>query len=180
VVYVTQNIDKEKKREEDLIFKSNADTLTGLYNRRAYEDDVAERNNTVTEKDFVFVSLDVNGLKTVNDSMGHVAGDELLIGAASCIKQCFGPYGKIYRMGGDEFAVMMFATETQLQDIKRDFVEVTAKWSGELVKQLSVSCGYVTRQEAATASVHEMANLADKRMYEAKAAFYKEHARKKS
>jgi diguanylate cyclase (GGDEF)-like protein len=173
VLYVTQNIDKEKKKEEELIFKSNADELTGLYNRRAYEDDIAERGDTVTEGNFVFVSMDVNGLKTVNDTMGHIAGDELLFGAATCMRQCFEPYGKIYRTGGDEFVAMIFANETQLQYIKRDFEHVTASWSGSLVKKLSVSCGYVTKREADTASVHEMANFADKRMYEAKSEYYR-------
>jgi diguanylate cyclase (GGDEF)-like protein len=172
VLYVTQDIDKEKKKEEELIFKSNVDELTGLYNRRAYEDDIAEHNDTATEENFVFVSLDVNGLKTVNDSLGHVAGDELLIGAAGCMKQCFAPYGKIYRTGGDEFAAIIFASKSQLHSIKKDFEEVTGKWTGKLVKRLSISCGYVTKQEAGTASIHEIANIADKKMYEAKAAFY--------
>jgi diguanylate cyclase (GGDEF)-like protein len=173
IIYVTQNIDKEKKKEEELFFKSHADQLTGLYNRRAYEDDIAEHHDTVTEDNFVFVSLDVNGLKKVNDTMGHVAGDELLIGAADCMKQCFGSYGKIYRNGGDEFAAILFANEEQLQEIKKDFDAVTAKWSGHLVHGLSVSCGYVTKNEVDITSVHEIANIADKRMYEEKSAFYK-------
>jgi diguanylate cyclase (GGDEF)-like protein len=173
VIYVTQNIDKEKKKEEELILKSNVDELTGLYNRRAYEDDILEHNDTANEENFVFASLDVNGLKKVNDTMGHKAGDELLIGAADCMKRCFEPYGKVYRTGGDEFAVMFFANDNQLKNIKTDFEDTTAKWSGKLVKSLSISCGYVTKHEAAAASVHEMAEIADKRMYEAKALFHK-------
>jgi diguanylate cyclase (GGDEF)-like protein len=156
-----------------LFVKSNVDELTGLYNRRAYEDDIAEHKDTVTEKNFVFVSLDVNGLKTVNDSMGHIAGDELLIGAATCIKRCFGPYGKVYRIGGDEFAAMLFVKEQELLKIKRDFEDVTAHWSGEMVKSLSISCGYIKKDETDITSVHEMANMADKKMYEAKAAHYR-------
>jgi diguanylate cyclase (GGDEF)-like protein len=173
VIYVTQNIDEQKKKEEELILKSNVDELTGLYNRRAYEDDIVEHNDTVTERNFVFVSLDVNGLKKVNDTLGHIAGDELLVGAASCMKQCFGPYGKIYRIGGDEFVAMIFANESQLQSIKKDFEAVTAKWSGSLVNSLSISCGYVTKLELDITSVHEIANIADKRMYEVKSAFYR-------
>jgi diguanylate cyclase (GGDEF)-like protein len=173
VIYVTQNIDKIKKKEEELIFKSNTDGLTGLYNRRAYEDDIAEYNDTRMEENFVFVSFDVNGLKTVNDGLGHAAGDELLLGAAYCIRQCFEPYGRIYRIGGDEFVAMIHVNETQLQSIKMSFKAVTAKWSGRLVDRLSVSSGYVTMHEAEdTASIHKMAELADKRMYEEKNAFY--------
>jgi diguanylate cyclase (GGDEF)-like protein len=172
VIYVTQNIDQEKKKEAELLYKSNVDELTGLYNRRAYEDDIAERGDAIREKNFVFVSLDVNGLKPVNDTLGHAAGDELLTGAAGCMRRCFGSYGKIYRTGGDEFAAIIFASETQLDNIKKDFAQATADWSGKLVKSLSVSTGYVARREVDTDSIHNLANLADKKMYEAKAAFY--------
>jgi diguanylate cyclase (GGDEF)-like protein len=172
VIYVTRNIDKQKKKEEELILKSNVDELTGLYNRRAYEDDIAENNDTITENDFVFVSLDVNGLKTVNDTLGHVAGDELITGAADCMKWCFGPYGRIYRTGGDEFAAIIFANEIQLESIKKNFEKTVAIWSGRLVKSLSVSCGYVRKVEVDTISVHEIADIADKRMYEVKTAYY--------
>jgi diguanylate cyclase (GGDEF)-like protein len=173
VIYVTQNINKEKKKEEELIFKSNVDELTGLYNRRAYEEHIAEHKDTVTEENFVFVSLDVNGLKRVNDSLGHAAGDELIKGAADCLKQCFAPYGRIYRVGGDEFSAMIFANEKQLEKIKSDFAEVTANWSGELVKSLSISSGFVPKREVSTTSVHEMSNIADKKMYEAKEEHYR-------
>jgi diguanylate cyclase (GGDEF)-like protein len=179
LIYVTQNIDKEKKEVEELIQKSNADELTGLYNRRAYEEDIAEYDHKGIVDSFVFVSLDVNGLKTVNDNLGHVAGDELLIGAANCIEECFGQYGKIYRIGGDEFVAMISVNEIQLQVIKRNFEDTTAKWSGNLVDSLSVSCGYVTKMEAGNISMHEMANIADKRMYEAKNRFYENNTRRR-
>jgi diguanylate cyclase (GGDEF)-like protein len=179
VIYVTQNIDKEKRKVAELIYRSNADQLTGLYNRRAYEEDIDGHNDTVKENNFVFVSLDVNGLKTVNDNMGHSAGDELLTGAAACMKRCFEPYGRVYRTGGDEFVAMIFANEKQLAHIKKDFEEVTAGWSGKLVKELTISTGYVTKREAGNASVHEMADMADKRMYEAKDRYYESRPDKK-
>jgi diguanylate cyclase (GGDEF)-like protein len=173
VVYVTQNIDNQKKKEEELLLKSNVDELTGLYNRRAYEEDIDEHNDSVTAENFVFVSLDVNGLKLVNDTKGHVAGDELLVGVANCMKQCFQPYGKVYRLGGDEFVAMIFADEAQLEKIKKEFEQATAQWSGSLIDRLSVSCGYVKKSEVETTSVHEMADIADKDMYEAKSDFYR-------
>jgi diguanylate cyclase (GGDEF)-like protein len=172
LVYVTRDIDKEKKKEAELVYRSHIDELTGLLNRHAYEEHIAEYNDTVIEKNFVFVSLDVNGLKKVNDTKGHVAGDELIIGAADCMKRSFGPYGRIYRTGGDEFAAMIFASMTQLEKIKEDFDEITAKWSGEFVDGISVSCGYVIASEEETKSVHEIANIADKRMYAEKARHY--------
>jgi diguanylate cyclase (GGDEF)-like protein len=174
LIYVTQDIDKQKKKEEELLYKSHADQLTGLFNRRAYEDSISEYGEHVKEKNFVFVSLDVNGLKTVNDTLGHSAGDELLIGASECMKRCFGPYGRVYRTGGDEFVAMIFASGKQLEDIKKDFETVTGSWRGKRVKRLTISTGYVTNQETKTSTVHEMAELADKRMYEAKEKYYEE------
>jgi diguanylate cyclase (GGDEF)-like protein len=178
VIYVTQNIDQEKTKEEELWRKSNLDELTGLYNRRAFEAAIAEREDTVTEQNFVFVSLDVNGLKTVNDTLGHIAGDELLVGAAKCMKQCFDPYGRVYRVGGDEFAAMIFANETQLKSIKKDFKNTTAQWHGTLVNSLSVSSGYVAKRETDVTSIHEIANMADKKMYEKKFDHYKKTRKK--
>ncbi|MBR5705734.1 MAG: diguanylate cyclase, partial [Deltaproteobacteria bacterium] len=57
-------------------------------------------------EDLAVFSIDVNGLKTVNDSLGHDAGDELIRGAADCISAAFGQTGKCYRTGGDEFVVL--------------------------------------------------------------------------
>ena len=57
------------------------------------------------DSQFIYVSMDVNGLKIINDRQGHAAGDELICVAASCMKTRFDRYGKVYRMGGDEFAV---------------------------------------------------------------------------
>nr|MCR5099910.1 sensor domain-containing diguanylate cyclase [Butyrivibrio sp.] len=108
VVLTTQGINEEKKQEEQLIYKSRTDELTGLLNRRAYEEDIYEQNDFPAKDYFVSMSLDVNGLKVVNDTLGHAAGDELLIGASYCMNKSFGSYGKIYRTGGDEFIVILF------------------------------------------------------------------------
>jgi diguanylate cyclase (GGDEF)-like protein len=175
VLYVTQNIDQEKRKEEELIHQSTVDELTGLYNRHAYETDIVAHGETAGEKNFVFVALDVNGLKPVNDTLGHAAGDELLIGAAGCIRRCFAPYGRVYRTGGDEFVAIIFANETQLANIKKDFSRTVAEWSGTLVKHLSVSTGYVELREGITDSIHEMAAVADRRMYVEKDAYYESH-----
>lgn len=70
--------------------------------------------------DFVYASIDVNGLKIVNDEIGHAAGDELIKGAAKCMKEVIGSYGKVYRTGGDEFVSIFFASKEQLETIKMD------------------------------------------------------------
>lgn len=172
VVCTTQIIDGEKRREESLIYRSNTDELTKCYNRRAYEDDILQDDGIQTEQDFVYVSMDVNGLKSVNDTLGHEAGDELIKGASECMHKCFESYGKVYRTGGDEFVALILADGETLDEIRNDFDKVTSEWTGRLIDSLTVSCGYVTKSEFPDISIIEMAKIADRRMYEAKSAYY--------
>lgn len=174
VIYAIRNIDEEKKNVEKWIRKSNTDELTGCFNRHGYEEEVASLEEEKIKDNFVYVSMDVNSLKIVNDTLGHDVGDELLVGASECLKQCFGPYGKLYRTGGDEFVALIYADDAQLETIKNDLEEITNKWSGKLIDSLAVSCGYVTRKEASKLTLHQMAILADKRMYEAKNRYYQQ------
>lgn len=171
VICTTQIIDEEKRREERLIRESTTDKLTHCYNRRAYENDMHNYSDNHDE-DFVFISIDVNGLKKVNDSMGHAAGDELLSGAARCMRRCFGDVGKVYRTGGDEFAIILFADDEKLAELKETFEKAVESWSGKTVKSLSVSCGYVCAKEFPDFTAEEIAKLADVRMYEEKADHY--------
>ena len=173
VICTTQIIDEEKRKEEQLILESTTDKLTHCFNRRAYENDLHNYPDAPTDEDFVFVSIDINGLKVVNDTMGHSAGDELIKGAARCMKRCFGRWGKVYRTGGDEFAIMLSADSNRLEGIKKTFEEVVNSWSGNIAKSLSVSCGYVTKKEYPHTTIAEMARIADDRMYEAKAEHYR-------
>lgn len=176
VLFATQEINNEKHREEVLISNANTDELTRILNRHAYEDELREienkEKNGTLQNDFVYVSLDVNGLKNANDTLGHAAGDELLRGATECIKKSFGNYGKIFRTGGDEFQVIMFASDEQLKRVEKDFDKDCENWSGKLVKSLSVSYGVVTKAENPKRLVAGIIKLADKRMYKAKSAYY--------
>ena len=120
------------------------------------------------------MSMDVNGLKSVNDTLGHAAGDELLQGAAECMEQCFGNYGKVYRMGGDEFVAIIFVNTRRLKRVQQEFDDVVRGWSGQLVKSVSISCGYVSSDEKDWESFDEIVKAADERMYENKAAYYRQ------
>ena len=171
VIFTTRNIDEDKKREQKLIRRSYTDELTKCYNRNAYIDDVRELPG---DSVYVYVSMDVNGLKLVNDTLGHAAGDELLQGAADCMEQCFGNYGKVYRMGGDEFVAIIFVNTRRLKRVQQEFDDVVGGWSGQLVKSISISCGYVSSDEKDWESFDEIVKAADERMYENKAAYYRQ------
>ncbi len=173
VIYTTRVIDEEKKQEEKLLRKTQTDELTGLYNRRAYEEDIYAHNDTPEEDDFNYISLDVNGLKVINDNQGHMAGDELIIGACQCMKKCLGPYGRLYRIGGDEFVAIIGCTQQKIKEVLADFDETIANWSGELVNSMSISYGYVSKEEKPELSVRQLGAIAEKRMYAAKEAHYR-------
>lgn len=88
------------------------------------------------------------------------------------MKQCFGSYGKVYRMGGDEFAAILMVDRKQLQYIRRDFEETLSKWQGRLVSQIHVACGYVYSQDVEWTSMEDIERIGDQRMYADKKAYY--------
>ena len=149
------------------------DQSTGLYNRRAFEEEKERLRASVLPEDFVFLSADLNGLKTANDSLGHAAGDELICGAADCLRDAFGQRGKVFRIGGDEFAAMLRVSPDELADGLRDFDELMDAWSGELVKTLSISYGLASSREFPSETITELGLIADERMYAAKEAYYR-------
>ena len=152
---------------------ANSDSMTQLSNRRAYETDIKRYDDKRYEDLLVYVSMDLNGLKTVNDNRGHEAGDELIKGAADCMKRCFGNYGELYRIGGDEFAALIFADIDRLTMIKLDFGDTLESWTMEHGITLAVSCGYVRPSEHPDLTIQEIAAMADDKMYEAKNEYYK-------
>ncbi|MCQ2082162.1 MAG: GGDEF domain-containing protein [Lachnospiraceae bacterium] len=175
VMLQNEVISKEKRNAEEWMKRSNTDELTGLLNRYAYETDFKLIAGNLIDEDFVYVSVDVNSLKVVNDNLGHNAGDEMLIGAADCLRRCFGAYGKLYRIGGDEFIALINADDDELKKVQKNIDIITNAWKGKQVEKLVLSCGYVTRKEAMDLSLKDMAILADKRMYEAKNEYYISH-----
>ena len=148
-----------------------ADQLTGLYNRRSYDHRLEVLRSE--KKTAGIVMLDVNQLKKINDTLGHKAGDELICGASACIRQVFSKYGTCYRIGGDEFAVILNPLYEPLSVITEEFDKITYGWRGQTLNLLSVSYGIATPEEYPDLSQDELIQKADKLMYEAKAAYYR-------
>lgn len=167
---------REKKVARELEEKrriSITDDMTGLYNRRAYEEDSVKMMENNESARITMIMMDVNGLKTINDTYGHMAGDELIIGAANCIRTSMGEYGKVYRIGGDEFVAFLECTKEQLQDMLQTFEHILENWKGKYQCELSISKGIVVCEEHEDLTFDEMKKLADQRMYEDKDAYYK-------
>ena len=154
-----------------LLKLSNTDQLTGCLNRRAYETAISDLPEMIKD-DFIYISADLNGLKRVNDTLGHLAGDELIIGAKDCLQEVFGDIGKVYRVGGDEFSVLINANENTLKSRLEKLTAVTKAWHGKKAEDLSFSIGCVLYRDVPDATPDMIIRMADEKMYEEKQAYY--------
>ncbi len=144
------------------------DALTGLANR-ARADKVFEELDRSRE-DYCLVSVDVNGLKSTNDRLGHAAGDQLLKDYATALKANFGDEALCARMGGDEFLVVMKKTNAdgfgvRLRRLYSDLDEMNEK---DRTIFRSAAIGYAFRHECHGGDAHKVYLLADERMFENK------------
>ena len=172
VIFTIQNIDEEKKKEDRLLQIALTDELTRLFNRRSFEEDVAELEKHPLSASFGILSVDVNGLKIANDTKGHMAGDELINGAAKCLVAAVGNYGKVYRTGGDEFIAILFTND--FPSLEKSIVENMKNWSGKYIHDIKFSIGYASIADYPEATIKDLQELADKKMYLNKELYYRE------
>lgn len=169
LVLMISRVLKEKYEKEKYIYTSNTDELTKCYNRRAYDSDM---ENLDLNTEWIYISLDLNGLKKANDTLGHSAGDELICAASNCMKFAFASYGKIYRIGGDEFVVLIQESVSNIDSILQVFDTTIHDWHGKYSNSISVSYGVVKSSEQDFDSIHSVSKLADERMYKSKSEYY--------
>lgn len=169
IMYMFSKIMKEKYEKEKLLYISNTDALTGCLNRHAYETDI---NKLDLKKEWIYISLDLNSLKHVNDTYGHDVGDEMICAAATCMMASFGEFGRVYRIGGDEFAVIITQKPDELDAMTKHFDSSVAEWRGKIVDSMTISYGCVRSLEEDWELVHDIAKEADRRMYASKARYY--------
>jgi len=169
VLFTTLYINDEKLKEEYLIRSSKIDELTGIYNRNAY---IANTKEIQINDRLCYIGVDLNGLKAANDTLGHEAGDEILVATGNILRECCGDFGLVYRTGGDEFVAILDADENIFRQILSDIQEKQNKWKGTLNDHLSFSIGCVRASELENPDFSMISKLADKRMYENKHNFY--------
>lgn len=107
---ITEDITERKQTEEMLRYQALHDTLTGLPNRALLHDRLGNalaRSRRHKDARFAVLFLDLDRFKTINDTLGHAAGDALLIGVARRLEACLRPVDTIARLGGDEFILLL-------------------------------------------------------------------------
>lgn len=159
----SSDITERKKAESKLFYLSYHDHLTELYNRRYFEQEL-KRLDKSRNLPFSIIMCDVNGLKMVNDSFGHEAGDELLKKAAKIIKSACRDFDIVARIGGDEFVVLLPKTTTEETGKIASQIKELAQIESVANIKLSISCGYDTKINENKSIIEVIAN-AENHMY---------------
>ena len=160
------DITELKEKEREITYLSFHDQLTGLYNRRFYEEEL-RRLDVKRNLPLTIVMADVNGLKLINDSFGHILGDELLKKVAEVMAKGCRSDDIIARLGGDEFVILL--PKTDAHETEKIIKRIKGLASKEKIGaiDLSISFGYETKHNEKE-NVQEIFKNAENHMYKKK------------
>ena len=140
------------------------DMQTQVRNREAFEQELLSRQ--YHERDSAIFMFDVNNLKSTNDVWGHQEGDSLLFSIAQILSKLFEPEGKVFRIGGDEFAVILPLSKKPDPDLfQQKFLASVALANESRVHPISIAYGYAISDKAEGISLRKAFHLADEAMY---------------
>lgn len=173
-VYVMfKDINEQKNREIEYMYKARIDSLTGINNREHTESLIKQFLEENPNNKGVYVLIDVDDFKLINDTFGHIAGDEVLKRTAKAIKETVSENDIIGRFGGDEFLVFFKNCEdnknakTKVSDIVKSIEHTYSEGK----KSMNVRCSAgATIATNTNCSLEELYKIADENLYEAKRA----------
>jgi diguanylate cyclase (GGDEF)-like protein len=145
------------------------DMLTHCYNRNAYHNDTLPGK---LHDGLLLVTFDLNNLKYYNDTFGHACGDQYLIDAVAIMQKVFVPFGKLYRIGGDEFCVLIEPeVRCDMNQVLDDFIREENDYNTTSTQiHLQVACGYAYYKAEHDVDLEETRERADVLMYQNKRA----------
>jgi diguanylate cyclase (GGDEF)-like protein/PAS domain S-box-containing protein len=164
-----RDVTHARHEERRLREQASVDALTGLRNRREFERLLqrAIEMTPVGDRAHVVMFIDLDGFKSINDTLGHDAGDRVLIAVGETLQRSLLPSDDVARWGGDEFAaVMYFCTPEQAAVRGQRFIEALA--SAPECRGVGASIGIV--RIVSDATIATLMHHADRLVYEAKAA----------
>ncbi len=165
---IYRDITDRKRIEEKLIHLGIYDSLTGLYNRTFFKEQM--RNYDLRMAETGIIICDINGLKIINDSLGHQVGDTLLINVAHILTTSLRSTDIVARIGGDEFAILLpYARKEEVEIINQRIQKNLCKYNeNALTPPLSLSLGWAVTQDTISTSMEELFKEADNNMYREK------------
>lgn len=165
-----KDIDAEKREEQQLVVAAKMDKMTMLYNRETTMESIRSILKNEADGSHVLFMIDVDNFKTLNDTMGHQAGDKFLIALAAVLKKNFRESDIVGRVGGDEF----FAFMRNVSDISK--IEMKAKELLSAIQSICISYPGVKLSGSIGISIYpehgrlleEIYSKADEALYQAK------------
>ncbi|PKO12312.1 MAG: hypothetical protein CVU39_25035 [Chloroflexi bacterium HGW-Chloroflexi-10] len=162
---IIRDISERQKLEDTLLYQSTHDFLTGLFNRQYFETEI-ERLQQNRKFPISILMMDVDGLKKINDTLGHSAGDDLLRRLAQVLRDVFRREDLVARIGGDEFVAILPNTNSAMaiqvmQRLKSSIDQNNLNYPA--YQTLNLSIGAACRDESS--SLDEILKLADQAMY---------------
>jgi len=165
------DITEIKKKEEKIRYISLHDKMTGLYNRRYFEDEMS-RINKSRRLPVSLIVADIHGLKKINDNYGHKKGDEYIKRSADIINSVTRSADIVARIGGDEFAVILPHTGKKVaSEVVKRIQEICKKESYKSRNKISISAAYAVKDNQSK-SLNEVFKQADENMYDLKRKRY--------
>ena len=171
---VLRDITVQKRREADLARLAHHDALTGLFNRRRFQEEL-ERTLAQVRRyggQGALLFVDVDGLKPINDTLGHQAGDAFLRNLATLLQERLREVDVVARLGGDEFAVLLFPSDMSQTLVVADRLLQAVRTHTTMVAdyplQCTISLGIALFPQHG-AAMEEIINNADRALYRAKA-----------
>ncbi len=170
IIFAIELIDEEKRRENQLLYLSQTDEMTGLKNRGSGEKTISALMREGIEG--AFFMLDADKFKSINDNYGHDVGDKVIKAIADCLKKSFRNSDVVMRLGGDEFAAYALGVTNEDQVkviIKRLFSEIERIQIPELGdRQITISVGSALFSAAEPCTFMKIYKRADSAVYESK------------
>ncbi|SMP66757.1 sensor domain-containing diguanylate cyclase/phosphohydrolase [Anoxynatronum buryatiense] len=168
VLIIVRDITEQRQLENRLRTLAEKDHLTGLYNRRKFEEKLLELEGKDL-KGIALILFDIDGLKVINDTLGHLAGDQIIVSLAKLLQQLVKDTHYLARIGGNEFAVLVEQEPIEsIETMLQTFRERLEAYNREIeTGSLGVSYGYAYHQQGCLAT-KELHQQADHHLYQHK------------
>ena len=165
VTIFSNDVTERITHEQNVLYVGYHDVLTGLKNRRYYNDQLKRYEKDKSIK-VALILADINGLKVVNDAFGHEAGDELLIQVSNLLRKIFASYGHIARIGGDEFVILL---ENMPQSNAVALVEQSKKeFEQHYIRGMRITVSFGIAMKDSQLTIDEVFKAAEDQMYKSK------------